>query len=114
MTDNLIGFILACCFWANLSSALFGPYVAGQRNRSMAEGFFFGLFFGPLGLIIVACLPTVPAAASSGRVTEKPARFRERRSGPGVRGGSSGCWSAASSGCPAAGCRRRAAVPDGR
>ncbi len=39
-------------------TALLGFYVAYQKGRSQMEGFIFGLLFGPLGLLIVACLPT--------------------------------------------------------
>jgi hypothetical protein len=46
-----------CGFW--------GQYVAGVRNRSEMEGFFLGLTLGPIGVVVVACLPTiaVPNAA---------------------------------------------------
>jgi hypothetical protein len=36
-----------------------GSYVAGAKGRSGSEGFFLGLLLGPIGLIIVALLPTV-------------------------------------------------------
>jgi hypothetical protein len=35
-----------------------GAYVAGQKYRSPAEGFWLALLFGPFGLIVEACLPT--------------------------------------------------------
>ncbi len=49
-----MGFIL---FLILLCSFL-GVYIAGQKGRSPIEGFLFGLLLGPIGLIIVACLPT--------------------------------------------------------
>ncbi|MGO9471412.1 MAG: hypothetical protein ACLQIB_06975 [Isosphaeraceae bacterium] len=39
-------------------SAMVGCYVAYEKGRSQMEGFILGLLFGPLGLLIVACLPT--------------------------------------------------------
>lgn len=36
-----------------------GSYIAETKNRSQMEGVVFGVLFGPLGLIIVACLPTL-------------------------------------------------------
>jgi len=44
-----VGYLLLC--------AVCGIYVATEKNRSQNEGFLFGLLFGPLGLIVVACLP---------------------------------------------------------
>jgi len=37
---------------------LLGRYIAKQKNRSGAEGFWLGVFFSALGVIIVALLPT--------------------------------------------------------
>jgi hypothetical protein len=39
---------------------LAGLYVAGQKGRGDAEGFWFGALFGPLGLVVVASLPEGP------------------------------------------------------
>jgi hypothetical protein len=36
---------------------LLGRYIAKQKNRSGAEGFWLGLLFSALGIIIVALLP---------------------------------------------------------
>jgi hypothetical protein len=41
----------------------FGAYVAVQKNRAGAEGLLLGLLFGPLGVLVEACLPTVPPPA---------------------------------------------------
>jgi len=38
--------------------ALLGRYIAKQKNRSGAEGFWLGVLFSALGVIIVALLPT--------------------------------------------------------
>jgi hypothetical protein len=38
--------------------ACFGSYVAFQKGRDLLEGVLFAVFFGPFGLIVVACLPT--------------------------------------------------------
>ena len=35
-----------------------GWYVAIQKGRHPVEGIIFGFLMGPLGLILVACLPT--------------------------------------------------------
>ena len=37
--------------------ALLGRYIAKQKNRSGAEGFWLGVLFSALGVIIVALLP---------------------------------------------------------
>jgi hypothetical protein len=37
----------------------FGAYVAGQKGRGRLEGFMFGFLLGPLGVVAVACLPTI-------------------------------------------------------
>jgi len=44
---------------AHVMSVIAGGYVATEKNRSVSEGFFFGLFLGPIGVLIVACLPTL-------------------------------------------------------
>jgi hypothetical protein len=41
--------------------AVAGKYVAVQKGRPEGEGILFGILFGPLGLILVACLPDGPA-----------------------------------------------------
>lgn len=43
---------------------LFGLYIADQKRRPGAEAVLFTLFLGPLGLVLLALLPTlvVPAA----------------------------------------------------
>ncbi len=38
----------------------FGVYVATQKGRSAGEGIVFGIVLGPIGLLIVACLPEGP------------------------------------------------------
>lgn len=50
--EILIGVLVAM-----LAGAIAGVYVARQKNRSVWEGVVFGLCFGPLGVLIVACLP---------------------------------------------------------
>ena len=39
-----------------------GVYVANQKGRGDGEGFWFGILFGPIGILIVACLPDMRAA----------------------------------------------------
>jgi len=50
-----IGFLLA------IIMGLLGRYVAKEKNRSKAEGFWLGFLFSILGVIIVALLPTKEA-----------------------------------------------------
>jgi hypothetical protein len=57
---------------AILMSAL-GLWVATQKSRNPAEGFFLGLFFGPLGVLVEALLPSKP----NGR-DDKPTTVRDR------------------------------------
>lgn len=47
---------LVCLVYAALA-VIAGLYVADVKNRSPAEGFWFPLLFGPIGVLIVACLP---------------------------------------------------------
>ena len=56
---------------------LFGQYVADQKGRSALEGFLFGFLLGPLGLIIVACLPTMTAEERKRRADHADARRAE-------------------------------------
>src|SRR5262245_53900736 len=41
----------------------FGLYVASSKNRSPTEGFLFGFFLGPLGVLVEALLPDGEASA---------------------------------------------------
>ena len=50
-----IGFLLA------IIMGILGRYVAKEKNRSKAEGFWLGFLFSILGVIIVALLPTKEA-----------------------------------------------------
>jgi hypothetical protein len=42
----------------------FGRYVAAEKNRDPGEGFLLGLLFGPLGVLVEACLPNIPPPAT--------------------------------------------------
>lgn len=55
---------------------LFGAYVADAKNRSPFEGVFFALLFGPLGLILVASLPTLepPVEPTGSAPSDDPSR----------------------------------------
>ena len=48
------------CVLCNCSYSIWftGRYIAMQKNRSEAEGFWLGVLFSALGIIIVALLPT--------------------------------------------------------
>ncbi len=43
-------------FW--LICGAFGGYIAGAKRRPAAEGFAFGVLLGPVGLLLLALLPT--------------------------------------------------------
>lgn len=47
-----IGFLLA------IIMGILGRYVAKEKNRSKAEGFWLGFLFSIFGVIIIALLPT--------------------------------------------------------
>ena len=54
-----------------LIMGLLGRYVAKEKNRSAAEGFWIGFLFSILGVIIVALLPTIEK--------EKPTELTDER-----------------------------------
>lgn len=50
-----------------------GCYVAGEKGRGQAEGFLLAALFGPLGLVVVACLPEGPGMAAIRAEWDRPA-----------------------------------------
>ena len=48
-----------------LVTGIAGSYVSFEKGRSGWEGFLFGVFFGPIGLVVAACMPTAPAPVAS-------------------------------------------------
>jgi hypothetical protein len=44
--------------------SVLGGWVAGEKNRSVGEGIFLGVLFGPFGVLIEALLPTLAAPAA--------------------------------------------------
>ena len=60
-----IGLLLA------IIMGILGRYVAKEKNRSAAEGFWIGFLFSILGVIIVALLPT--------KEKEKPTELTDER-----------------------------------
>ena len=50
---------------------LLGRYIAKQKNRSVAEGFWLGFLFSALGVIIVALLPTKDTNSQQNKYVEK-------------------------------------------
>ena len=48
--------IIAICVASGVFAA-FGVWVAAQKDRSLVEGAILGLLFGPVGVIVEACLP---------------------------------------------------------
>jgi hypothetical protein len=61
--------------------ALFGSWVAGQKNRDQGEGATLGCIFGPFGVLIEALLPTLqpPAPPTEAELTAQRERERQRR-----------------------------------
>lgn len=55
--ELIAGLAIGLCVFGFL-----GLYVATQKNRPITEGFILGLAFGPLGVIVEACLPVGTAA----------------------------------------------------
>jgi hypothetical protein len=51
--------VLIVAFIALLVFGLFGAWVAEEKGRSGIEGFFLGLLFGPLGVLVEALLPVI-------------------------------------------------------
>jgi hypothetical protein len=81
-------FLVACLYLAIGGSA--GGYQATQKRREVIEGILVGLFFGPFGLIVEACLPegreptrneagTIPAAMEEKRAREALSRMTPPR-----------------------------------
>jgi hypothetical protein len=50
--------VAAICYL--LVSAVAGSYVSFEKGRSGWEGFLFAFVFGPIGLVVAACMPTIP------------------------------------------------------
>ena len=49
-----------------------GTYVSAQKNRPAVEGFIFAALLGPLGMLIVACLPTLMPDPAADEEPEDP------------------------------------------
>jgi hypothetical protein len=43
-----------------------GEWIAGRKNRDGFEGFFLGLVFGPVGMLVEVALPDGPAPGGVG------------------------------------------------
>jgi hypothetical protein len=57
-----------------LACGIAGCYVAQEKNRGDIEDWIFGFLFGPLGVLIEACLPTLPPKTEP---TQQPAQSAE-------------------------------------
>ena len=51
---------------------LLGRYIAKQKNRSGAEGFWLGVLFSALGVIIVALLPNKEINSTTDKLDVRP------------------------------------------
>jgi uncharacterized membrane protein YeaQ/YmgE (transglycosylase-associated protein family) len=60
MNEQAASLVLVWVLSALLFGAL-GEWVAGRKNRDGFEGFFLGLLFGPVGMLVEAALPDGPA-----------------------------------------------------
>jgi len=68
MPDPIIGYPLFVCILVYLGAFyVAGSYVAGQKGRNEREGIIFGILLGPIGLLIVASLPTNEKVLSATR-----------------------------------------------
>lgn len=54
----------------SVAFACLGAWVARERNREPAFGVFLGLVFGPIGVIVLAALPS--------RIAQSPRRYLSR------------------------------------
>jgi hypothetical protein len=70
------GYLLLC--------ACCGIYVATQKGRSETEGFIFGLLLGPVGVLVIACLPVGLMRAGE---DEEDQAVRQRVASLGATGG---------------------------
>jgi hypothetical protein len=61
MTDATVIYLLFFILYLAICGGL-GVYVATEKNRGGIEGFCFGMFLGPLGVIAVGTLPTLEPA----------------------------------------------------
>jgi hypothetical protein len=52
-----------------------GAYVSTEKNRAGHEGFLLGLFLGPVGVVVAACLPTLEAAVVEPPAAVEPVRI---------------------------------------
>jgi hypothetical protein len=56
-----------------------GAYVSDEKGRNGMEGFFFGVLFGPLGVIAAACMPTIPGKLKAADLPPKPSPLYQSR-----------------------------------
>jgi hypothetical protein len=65
-TNPAVWYVLGLLAYLAICGAA-GCYVSATKGRLQGEGFWFGVLFGPLGLVVAACLPDLrPAAESAG------------------------------------------------
>jgi hypothetical protein len=66
--------VLGVVVW--LAIALLGGWLAAERGRSYSTGFWFGLLFGPLGVIAVGLAPEIKRREMSPLVEKHSMRER--------------------------------------
>ncbi len=57
----------------------FAAYASDERGRSGLEGFMFGLFLGPMGVIAAACMPVRERLPARLSFEERSAQIEEAR-----------------------------------
>ena len=57
----------------------FGAYASDERDRSGLEGFMFGLFLGPMGVIAAGCMPAQERPPARLSFEERSALIDEAR-----------------------------------
>jgi hypothetical protein len=57
----------------------FGAYAAHQKGRSRVEGFVFGLFLGPIGVVAVGTMPTLGRTTPMAEIVDEEGEEIDRR-----------------------------------
>lgn len=70
---SLLLFALTMSVGVAIVCGSIGVYVATQKGRGEGEGFLFGFFLGPLGLILLALLPNKERARKDVQIRQYPA-----------------------------------------
>lgn len=72
MGESAVGYLIGLGIYL-VACGLAGLYVSAQKGRGEGEGWWFGLLFGPLGLVVVASLPDLRERGEAAEPTATPA-----------------------------------------